>query len=278
MAESIECKAQRETSFSREKKHEMLRLAAERRKLKHDGKSIIPKHIKRLLDESSDETSSLLHQDGRWTCNKHTQALRVIAGRPDAAKLQHQHIKCLEAINPEIFFTTFTTLTSRRQNGRTARVTEALQHRITHQRYQHDFRLIWFALINRNVPNFLLAKRERKKNPRVGSRKREKVNCEETSREKDFSGLRGGHVGGFFVEDVNATTERAELRENRTRSLFFSCCCKKKGLFSIPLRAAVGQSCGVGAASSSSPFTLQKMFLNETFHSSHSQSKTIRFG
>lgn len=148
-------------------------------------------------------------------------------------------------------------------------MTEALKHRITNQRYQHDSKL--FALINRKFfLLFLLAMRNGKKT-RVGSRfrQREKVNYEEKNSRKGcflvwmkFPSISTTCLRG----DVNATTGQTELREKHTRSLFFVSL--RKGRFFLDSASGCNRRI---MRSGNFPFSFysdalhQKEVLNETF-------------
>lgn len=123
-------------------------------------------------------------------------------------------------------FVFISSLTSCRHNRNPTRVTEALQHGITHQRYQHDFDTEIFALIN-----------QKKKFSR-GKIKGGVVQEREISTTKKTQGKFVSQFPGFLFQlsdswkDVNATETRTELREKFIREAFFS------GLFSVSLRAA----------------------------------------
>lgn len=103
------------------------------------------------------------------------------------------NIRCLAAIKSrKDIFTTFSftsthsTLTSSRHNRYSTWVTEALEHRIANQRYQHDF----FSSLFTNEPKrksfFFLIFGYRNKGG-VATKREKKLNCEENWRKKYFS-------------------------------------------------------------------------------------------
>lgn len=170
---------------------------------------------------------------------KHTKNLWFIVAFPDDLERQQ--------MSGGFFydFVFISSLTSCRHNRNPTRVTEALQHGITHQRYQHDFDTEIFALIN-----------QKKKFSR-GKIKGGVVQEREISTTKKTQGKFVSQFPGFLFQlsdswrDVNATETRTELREKFIREAFFQDFFPFHFVLHSSLQSRSG-SCGMEVFSSSS--------------------------